>query len=108
MSGPTFPAINDRIVEEIDARPRGAKSALAAALGIPAATVSHWYSRHQSPEPSRWPAIEQHFGLDEGTLRALAGLDASAIEVRFTQIEERLGAIETALAKLRPQRARRR
>lgn len=101
VSGPTFPAVNQRIIQELDARPRGARTALATALGMAAATVSHWTSMHQSPEPERWPAIEEHFDLPEGTLRGLAGLGTEHIDARFTAIEDRLAAIELALAQLR-------
>lgn len=73
-------------------RSRGARTSLAKALGKDPASITRWISGVR-PDPALWPAIEQHLGLEPGTL----GDSVSS------PVDERLDRIEAQLATMHAQ-----
>lgn len=78
--------VNDLIRQHTEAR--GAKSALAKALGVSPATVTKWVRNEINPEAERWPAIEAALGLAPGTLSRAAGFVATQSPRAFPDMRQ--------------------
>jgi transcriptional regulator with XRE-family HTH domain len=61
------------IADALNERGYGAQTELAKACGVRVQTVNKWKQGQTSPEPERWPIIEQALGLDEGKIAEEAG-----------------------------------
>lgn len=77
----------------IDEGGRGAQTRLADAVGVRVQTVNKWYLGQTSPDPDKWPAIEGHFGWDDGYILKQA-------MPRRTQTDE-VSALREEVAELR-------
>lgn len=66
--------IQDLILEELRRRGRGAQTRLAEAVGVRVQTVNKWRFGQTTPEPDKWPLIEDHFGWPEGHIARESGL----------------------------------
>lgn len=98
----------DVVVDNLRQRGRGAQTRLAEAVGVKVQTVNKWSKRQTCPEPDKWEAIEDHFGLERGTLRRASGLDerptSLGTDERLTHLEKQLARIEALLMERRGRR----
>jgi hypothetical protein len=103
----------DLIADELSQRGRGAQTRLAEAVGVRVQTVNKWQKRQTCPEPDKWPAIEEHFGLNPGTIRDVVGWGPADVVVRPGTVHARatigedernaharIDAVETKLANI--------
>lgn len=87
------------IQAELGATKDGRASKLARAVGVSAETVSKWRRGKSSPGPDKYPAIEEFFGLPQGTLRSAAGM-APTDEVPLLDRMDRFEREQAAQAEL--------
>jgi len=75
----------------------GVQARLAAATGVTGPAVSRWITGLSIPKRELWPAIEEFFNLEPGTLSLIAGINAPAeidtLRHRLEKLEERLDEI---------------
>lgn len=96
----------DIVVAQLKQAGRGGQTNLARAVGVRPQTVNKWMLRQTHPEPDKWEAIEDHFGLDHGTLRAASGLDsASDLPGRVERLEAAIGRMDALQAEVSRLRA---
>lgn len=67
------------ISEAIAERPRGTQAKLARHVGVPEATVSRWAKRQSCPAHTYWPALEEFFEMEPGTIRGAGGVGQSQL-----------------------------
>jgi DNA-binding transcriptional regulator YdaS (Cro superfamily) len=72
----------------VEARQRGAQTALAAACGVTPQTVNKWVDGQVVPKPERWAAIEQALDMEPGHLSAL--VEVPTATDRLEQLRERI------------------
>ena len=84
-------AIKAHVSRAIKEGKRGTQSELARAVGVPQPTVNKWKKEQTCPSHEYWPAIERHFGWDEGTLAGVGGMTPTKltpVETALLQDEE--------------------
>lgn len=85
---------------------RGAKTALAEALGVSASTVGRWADGSSSPHRDQWSAIEDHLGLDPGSLGGEASDVLKRLSVVEGELQELRGRVSVLVELLRSDRER--
>lgn len=80
---------------------RGAQARLVVALGLPKSTVNNWATGKNTPEPSRWGAIEEALGLAPMTLANAAGVTLPADPDRYAALEAEVRRQGDELRQLR-------
>lgn len=90
----------DLLDEHLRQRGRGAQTRLAEAVGVRVQTVNKWSKRQTSPEPDKWPAIEDHFELPRGTIRRAVGWDAAAPDDEIAALRTDVRSLADAVQAL--------
>src|SRR5690554_1783366 len=114
---PHIPPVNEAIREAAQAAssrlPRGHMSELARKIGtVERNAVTTWFSGRSTPDKDHWDAIEEHLGMEPGTLRQIAAdyFDPRYAEIRadYLKLQSRLARTLARAGKLRDELERRR
>lgn len=100
-SSPGDPPANV-IADALKRQGRGAATALAEALGLNPSSVSRWVRGDDRPDMARWPAIEDHLGLDRGTIARSFGITDTELSLRqeLSELAAKADLLQAAIEQL--------
>lgn len=84
-------AISTYVSRAIKDGDRGTQAGLSRAAGVSPPTIDKWKNMHTCPSHTYWPAIEEFFGWEPGTLAGVGGVaptTTTEVETAILQAKE--------------------